>query len=406
MKEWKAKDIRVIGQTAALHSALPAAFRAAEAAAPRRFHGEIASYEATPLVAFPALAGRLGVKGIYAKDESKRFSLNAFKGLGGSYAMFRILCEKLALDPETTSLEDLTGGKYGEALGKTEFVTCTDGNHGRGVSWAAGLFGCRAHVFMPCGTREVRAEAIRKVGPAEVIITDRSYDDTVLLAKDMSEKHGWILIQDTAWDGYEKIPAWIIQGYLTLASEATEQLERLSVRPTHVFLQAGVGSMAGGVLGYLADYYGDRKPVAAVVEPEAANCIFASAKAGDGKAHSVEGMAATMMAGLNCGTPCKTVWPVLRDFAEFFISCEDSVAALGMRTYAAGLDGDPAVISGESGAATLGAAVRILSDGSLAGLREAMNLDTDSIILLINTEGDTDPENYRRIVCGGQSEGS
>lgn len=404
MKEWRAEDIRVIGQTACLHSALPAAFRAAEAAAPRRFHKGIASYERTPLAAFPALADRLGVKGIYAKDESKRFSLNAFKGLGGSYAMFRILCRKLGLDPETTTLKDLTGGEYREELGRTEFVTCTDGNHGRGVSWAAGLFGCRAHVFMPRGTREVRAEAIRKVGPAEVIITDLSYDDTVLLAKEMSEKHGWILIQDTAWDGYEKIPTWIIQGYLTLASEATEQLERLSVRPTHVFLQAGVGSMAGGVLAYLADYYGDRKPVAAIVEPEAANCIFASAEAGDGNTRSVEGIAVTMMAGLNCGTPCKTIWPVLRDFAEFFISCEDSVAALGMRTYAAGLDGDPAVISGESGAATLGAAVRILTDESLAGVREAMNLNADAVIFLINTEGDTDPENYRRTVCGCQSE--
>ncbi len=406
MKEWRAKDIRVIGQTASLYTEIPAAFRAAEAAAPRRFHKGIETYGETPLTALPALAGRLGVKGIYVKDESKRFSLNAFKGLGGSYAMFRILCEKLSLDPETTTLKDLTDGKYRKELGTIEFVTCTDGNHGRGVSWAAGLFGCRAHVFMPCGTREVRAEAIRKAGPADVVITELSYDDTVRLAKEMSGKYGWTLIQDTAWDGYEKIPTWIIQGYLTLAAEATEQLERLAVRPTHVFLQAGVGAMAGGVLGYLADYYGDCRPVASIVEPEAANCIFASAAAGDGKAHPVEGIASTMMAGLNCGTPCKTVWPVLRDHAEFFISCEDSVAALGMRTYAAGPDGDPTVISGESGAATLGAAVRILTDGALAGLRGAMKLNADSVVLLISTEGDTDPENYRRVVGGRQSETS
>ena len=404
MREWKGKDLRVIGHTTSLHTEIPPAFRAAEAAAPQRFHEGIETYGETPLTAFPTLAAMLGVKGIYAKDESKRFSLNAFKGLGGSYAMFRILCEKLALDPATVTLKDLTDGEYREALGKIEFVTCTDGNHGRGVSWAAGVFGCRAHVFMPCGTREVRAEVIRKVGPADVVITDLSYDDTVLLAKEMGEKNGWILIQDTAWDGYEKIPTWIIQGYLTLASETTEQLERISVRPTHVFLQAGVGAMAGGVLGYLADYYGDCRPVTAIVEPEAANCIFASAEAGDGNAHSVEGIADTMMAGLNCGTPCKVTWPVLRDYADFFISCEDAVAALGMRTYAAGLDGDPAVISGESGAATLGAAVRILSDNDLAGLREEMKLNADSVILLINTEGDTDPENYRRVVCGCQNE--
>jgi diaminopropionate ammonia-lyase len=251
---------------------------------------------------------------------------------------------------------------------------------------------------MPRGTQEVRAEAIRRVGPAEVTVTDLSYDDTVRLARRMSEQQGWILIQDTAWDGYEQIPTWIIQGYLTMAAETVEQLEALRVRPTHVFLQAGVGAMAGGILGYLADIYGDRKPIAAIVEPEAANCIYASVAAGDGSPHSVDGIAVTMMAGLNCGTPCKITWPILRDYAEFFITCEDAVAARGMRTYAAGLNGDPAIVSGESGAATLGALERILSDGGLAEVKAAMQLNADSVILLISTEGDTDPENYRRIL--------
>ncbi|MBR4442900.1 MAG: diaminopropionate ammonia-lyase [Clostridia bacterium] len=288
--------------------------------------------------------------------------------------------------------------KYRDKARQIEFVTCTDGNHGRGVSWAAGLFGCKAHVFMPCGSQEIRAEAIRKVGPADVVITDLSYDDTVRYAKDMSEQNGWILIQDTAWDGYEKIPTWIIQGYLTLASELKEQLDELSVCPTHVFLQAGVGAMAGGMLGYLTDNYKEDKPITAIVEPEAADCIYASARVRDGKAHSVDGIAHTMMAGLNCGTPCKVTWPILRDYAEFYISCGDSIAALGMRSYAAGLDEDSAVISGESGAVTLGAAQRILADDDLAEVRDAMRFSAKSVILLINTEGDTDPENYKRII--------
>ncbi|MCR5576076.1 MAG: diaminopropionate ammonia-lyase [Oscillospiraceae bacterium] len=393
---WTTKELRILETEKSSPSEIPAAFRASEAQASRRFHQTLAGYEETPLVALPALAERLGVRAVYAKDESKRFSLNAFKGLGGSYAMFRILCELLALDPAETSAATLMKPENREKLRSVEFVTCTDGNHGRGVSWAAGLFGCRAHVYMPCGTREVRAEAIRQVGPAEVSITDLSYDDTVLYAKAMSERHGWILIQDTSWDGYEKIPTWIVQGYLTMADEIIGQLEALAVRPTHVFLQAGVGAMAGGVLGCLADHYGARKPVAAIVEPESANCVFVSAHAGDGRPHSVEGIAHTMMAGLNCGTPCGLTWPILRDHAEFFISCEDSVAALGMQAFAAGRDGDPVVISGESGAAGLGAAVQILTDDSLAAAREAMKLDPDAVLLFINTEGDTDPDNYRR----------
>ena len=400
MKEWLGNNIRILGETRSFSSAVPPAFHMRESAAPRRFHASIDSYEITPLVRLPALARKLGVREICVKDESKRFSLNAFKGLGGSYAMFRILCELLSLDPADTSLAKLTSPACRERLRNVEFVTCTDGNHGRGVSWAAGLFGCRAHVFMPCGTQEVRAEAIRTVGPADVVITELSYDDTVRLAKDMSEQNGWILIQDSSWDGYETIPAWIIQGYLTLVSEATEQMDMLSLRPTHVFLQAGVGAMAGGVLGYLAAYYGENKPVAAVVEPEAANCVFASAGAGDGQPHSVDGIAHTMMAGLNCGTPCSISWPILRDYAEFYISCEDAVAARGMRSYAAGLEGDPVVVSGESGAATLGALECIMTDDRLIQLRSAMRLDSDSVVFLINTEGDTDPDNYRRVIRG------
>ncbi len=198
MKEWVGDELRIIGETRSFSSAVPSAFLGKESAVPRHFHESIPGYAVTPLIRLPALARRLGVKDICVKDESKRFSLNAFKGLGGSYAMFRILCERLSMNPAETSLTELTVPENREKLRGVEFVTCTDGNHGRGVSWAAGLFGCRAHVFMPCGTREVRAEAIRKIGPADVVITEFNYDDTVKLAKEMSEERGWILIQDTA----------------------------------------------------------------------------------------------------------------------------------------------------------------------------------------------------------------
>ena len=398
MREWRSGEIRILESRKPCCVELPEMFRSAEAKKARSFHEKIAGYEKTPLVSLAGLAESLHVKGIYVKDESRRFCLNSFKGLGGSYAMFRILCERLSLEPVRASFLDLIEGDFRDTLEKIEFVTCTDGNHGKGVAWAAGLFGCRAHVFMPFGSQEVRAEAIRKAGPAEVEITGLSYDDTVRHAKAMSEKNGWILIQDTAWEGYEKIPAWIIQGYLTLAAEAADDLDAKGILPTHVFLQAGVGAMAGGILGFLAERYRKSKSTAVIVEPCVADCIYRSAKAGDGKTRSVEGASVTIMAGLNCGTPCELTWPVLRDYADFYISIPDSVAADGMRSYAAGLNGDRKIVSGGSGAATLGALMRIMTDGQLSETRSAMGLNADSIVFLINTEGDTDPANYDEIV--------
>ena len=398
MREWTINEINILESIDTAHTMLPPLFGEAGAKASRAFHEQIEDYEKTPLVGLPHLAQKWNIGGIYVKDESKRFHLNAFKGLGGSYAMFRILCERLGLDPEKTCLQDLRGEAYREKISQLEFVTCTDGNHGRGVSWAAGIFGCRVHVYMPCGSQEVRAEAIRKAGPAEVEITNLSYDDAVQYAKEMSEKHGWTLIQDTAWDGYETIPAWIIQGYLTMASEAAEELDRLQIRPTHIFLQAGVGAMAGGVLSFFTSLYGENKPVVTIVEPVVADCIYQSAKAGDGAPHPEEGAPTTIMAGLNCGTPCLITWPVLRDYAEFYMSGPDEMAAEGMRTYAAGQDDDPKIISGESGAATLGAVQRILGDSAFAEVKAAMELNETSVLLLISTEGDTDPDNYKKIV--------
>ena len=396
MREWSINQINILENRVSNQEKTTLLFNNAGAEASRAFHEQIDGYKKTPLSSLTHLAEEWNVSAIYVKDESKRFSLNAFKGLGGCYAMFQIICEKLGLDPEHTTLRDLTEGEYKESISSIEFVTCTDGNHGRGVSWAAGIYNCKAHIYMPYGTQEVRAEAIRKVGPAEVEITKLSYDDTVKYAREVSDKNGWILIQDTAWDGYEKIPSWIIQGYLTMASEIVEELDGQEIRPSHIFLQAGVGAMAGGILSFFADCYGYNKPTVIIVEPTVADCIYQSAKAG--KACSVGGTPTTIMAGLNCGTPCKITWPILRDYAEYYVSGPDEMAAEGMRIYAAGINGDQKIVSGESGAATLGAAKEILTEPALAEVKDAMGFNNNSILLLISTEGDTDPENYRKII--------
>ena len=358
-----------------------------------RFHRSIPGYRETDLVSLECSARRYNVDSIFVKDESSRFGLKAFKGLGGSYCMFRILCSRLGLDPYTADYSDFSDGSLRAACGNIEFVTATDGNHGKGVSWAAKLFGCRARVFMPKGTVEARRLAVESAGSASAEITGLNYDQTVQYAAALAEKNGSILIQDTAWDGYEQIPGWIIEGYLTMALEAERQLA--GKVPTHVFLQAGVGSMAGGIEAYLLNRFSGREPAVTIVEPAEAACIYHSILAGDGKPRSIAGSPATIMAGLNCGTPCKTVWPTLRDGSSFFCACGDAVTELGMRAYADPAGTDRPVVSGESGAVTFGLLLHILNSDEL---RKLFHISADSVILLISTEGDTDPDGYRRVV--------
>lgn len=363
------------------------------------FHASLKQYAPTPLADLSSLAKELGVKAICVKDESPRFGLKAFKGLGGSYAVFRVVCRELGLDPRHTTMADLKKEAYREQVSKMVFVTATDGNHGKGISWAAGLLGCESHVYMPRGSVEVRAQAIRDAGTAKVTITDMAYDDTVRFVADLAEKNGWYLMQDTSKDELDEVPRWIVQGYLTMVYEALDQMKALGYsRPTHVFLQAGVGSMAGGVAGALACTFGEEKPVIGIVEPHEVACIFESARQNDGTTHPSVGSEETMMAGLNCAEPCETVWPLLRDLCEGYITCPDEVTAFGMRLLAYPKGSDAPIVSGESGAVTTGLAAMILGDPTYAELKEKLGLDENSVILTFSTEGDTDPENYKKIV--------
>lgn len=360
------------------------------------FHASFPEYAPTPLADLRGLAKRLGAAGIYVKDESKRFGLNAFKVLGGSYAIGRYIARRLDLELGDLPYERLVSPEIHARLGGITFATATDGNHGRGIAWTANRLGQKSVVCMPKGSAPERLNNIRALG-AEASITDRNYDDTVRLVRENAEKNGWVMVQDTAWEGYEDIPGWIMEGYTTMAYEAAQQLG--GQRPTHIFLQAGVGAMAGSVAGFFADLYGDGdRPIVTVVEPENAACIYRTAKANDGALHAVKGDLRTIMAGLACGEPCSIGWNVLRDHADFSVTIPDAVAAKGMRILGSPLPGDPRVISGESGAAALGFAAEALQNGRL---REALQLDGNSRILCFSTEGDTDQENYRRIVWDG-----
>lgn len=368
----------------------------------KSFHESFPVYNETPLRNMENLAKELGLGDIYVKDESYRFGLNAFKVLGGSFALGNYLAKRLNSSIAEMPYEKLISEEVRKKLGDIVFVTATDGNHGRGVAWTAKQLKQHSVVYMPKGSAKERLDNIIAEG-AEASITDLNYDEAVRLANSMAEEKGWVMVQDTAWEGYEDIPTWIIQGYSTMGYEAYEQLKRLGEeKPTHIFLQAGVGSMAGAITGLFSAIYGEDRPIITIVEPNKADCIYRTAEADDGKLRFVTGDMDTIMAGLACGEPCTIGWNILKDYADNFISCPDYTAAEGMRILGNPPKGDERVISGESGAATLGCVAEIMTNNNLAWMREKLKLDENSRVLFFSTEGDTDKENYIDIVWNGK----
>lgn len=368
----------------------------------RNFHKSFPEYSVTPLVNLDNLSKKLGLGGIFLKDESYRFGLNAFKVLGGSYAMAKYLAQRLNMDIKDLPYEKLISDEIREKIGDITFVTATDGNHGRGVAWTANRLKQKSVVYMPKGSSLTRLENIRKEG-AEASITDMNYDDAVRLAAEYADEHNGVVIQDTAWEGYEEIPAWIMQGYGTMGLEALEQLRNdyKINRPTHIFLQAGVGSLAGGIQGFFASVFGEDCPKTVVVEAKEAACYYESAIANDGNPRAVGGDMPTIMAGLACGEVNITGFEVLKNYSKVFVSAPNFVAANGMRVLGNPLNGDNKVISGESGAVTLGLVYEIMTNSEYNDLKDNLGLDEDSKVLLFSTEGDTDPDKYREIVWEG-----
>ena len=369
----------------------------------RSFHRSFPQYSITPLASLDGMAKHLGLGSLFVKDESYRFGLNAFKVLGGSFAMARYIAQQMGRDVGEMTYDYLTSEAFRQEFGQATFFTATDGNHGRGVAWAANKLGQKAVVHMPKGSAKSRFDNIAKEG-AKVTIEEVNYDDCVRMAaaEAAETKHG-VVVQDTAWAGYEEIPAWIMQGYGTMANEAAEQLRQLEVnRPTHVFVQAGVGSLAGAVVGYFTNLYPNNPPKFVVMEAKAADCLYRGAVAGDGNPRIVDGDLTTIMAGLACGEPNILSWDILRNHVSAFVSCPDWVSARGMRMLGMPVKGDPSVVSGESGAVGMGLISAIMEDDTYRDLREHLELDRFSQVLMFSTEGDTDPEKYRRILWDGE----
>ena len=368
----------------------------------RNFHKSFPQYSVTPLVALDQLADSLGVGGIYIKDESHRFGLNSFKALGATFALASFIAETVERSVWELDYGAITSPAIRQELGDFTFFATTDGNHGRAVAWAANKIGQKSVIYMPKGCPQVRLENIRREG-AEAYITESNYDDTIRFTASLAANTPrGVIVQDTAWEGYENIPGWIMQGYGVLALEACEQMHELGIKPTHMLIQAGVGAFAGSAQGVVKNFYGADSPTTFVVEPNVADCHYQSVQKGDGSIVNVVGNMDTIMAGLACGEPNILSWDILKNHSSYFVTIEDNNAARGMRVLGAPLKRDPRVISGESGASSMGFLMELLTNDDLSELRKQAGIDKNSRILLFSTEGDTDPGNYKQVVWDGK----
>lgn len=358
------------------------------------FHKSIPGYKPTPLYSYSSLAKKLGVKEILIKDEAPRFNQNAFKVLGSSYALANILARQYNID--SLLFENIQ--KITEKQPKLTFATATDGNHGRGLAWSAKMFYQNCVVYLPKGSSAYRLHVIQSLG-AEAYITHLNYDDTVRYVAELSDKLQYILVQDTVSNGCLDIPLLIMQGYMTIIAEFIEQFNfSEGDYPTHVILQAGVGSFAGAIVSILKQIFPDSVHYI-IVEPTTANCHYLSSCSLNGAPVNVKAEMNTIMAGLACGEVNPISWDILKNSADCFITCEDDITKRGMRLMNNPSGGDLKIISGESGAVPLGVLFELCNNKNLIKLRQLLQINETSKIFLINTEGDTDPENYQKI-CG------
>jgi diaminopropionate ammonia-lyase len=347
-------------------------------------------YAPTPLHALPQLARRLGVAEIRYKDERSRFGLKSFKALGGAYAVARVLQRAIAAAGrgEATST-DLVRGTFRDLVAGMTVTCATDGNHGRSVAWGAQIFGCRCVIFVHEKVSQGRRDAIARYG-ADVVEVKGNYDDAVRHAAATAAAHGWTVVSDTSYPGYRDIPVDVMHGYGVMAAEVAAQLD---APPTHVLAQAGVGAMAAAVCADFWLRWGERRPRFVVVEPTSADCVTRSLMAGHPVA--VGGDLDTIMAGLACGEVSELAWEILGSGTNAAIAVPDSYALAAVRAFAAPAAGDPAIVSGETGAAGLAALLAAHDDPTI---RSALALDAHSRVLLLGSEGDTDAAIYREIV--------
>jgi diaminopropionate ammonia-lyase len=355
-----------------------------------RFMSCLREDKETPLLSLANLAQRTGIATIHIKDEGHRLGLGSFKALGGSYAVIRqVLDEASRRLAAPRDVSDLFTPEV-KAVAESMAVACaTDGNHGRSVAQGAQLVGAHCVIFVHAGVSEERVAAIARYG-AEIVRVAGAYDDSVAEASRTAGEKGWIVVSDTSWPGYERIPGLVMQGYTALLREALRQIPQ---PPTHVFIQAGVGGVAAATAGHFSIVFGDNRPTFIVVEPSRAACIFESVRAG--KPIKIVHGQPTVMSMLECYEPSLVAWRVLSRAADAFMTVEENDAVDVMNRLAFPMDGDPAIVAGESGGVGLAGLLKAAADPEVKG---KLGLGSDSRVFLINTEGATDPVLYAKLV--------
>lgn len=349
-------------------------------------------YEPTPLYDLTGLAKSLKIGALWYKDEAPRFGLGSFKALGGAYAVFRWIANRVL--EETGNKVDsaaLLAGAHRDITGKLTVATATDGNHGRSVAWGAQMFGCRAIVYIHATVSEGRKAAIERFG-AEVRRIDGDYDDSVRQCADDAATNGWQVISDTSYAGYTEIPKLVMHGYGVMIDEALRQLPS-PAQPTHVFIQAGVGGLPAAVIARLWQRLDDNRPYVVIVEPHSADCVYQTALAG--RPTKASGNLDTLMAGLAAGEISPVAWEVIRPGANAFMTLPDEAAVRAMRALARGIGGDRPVVGGEAGVGGLAGLITAAADRTA---REALDLRRDARVLIFGSEGDTDPALYEKLV--------
>ena len=349
------------------------------------------AYQPTPIFDLARLAEGLGLEAVCYKHEGPRFGLGSFKALGGAYAVLRSIQRELSgAEGRQITVEEIHGGHFAPLISEMTIISATDGNHGRSVAWGAQRYGAKCRIYIHAEVSSFRAEAMQKLG-AEVIRIDGDYDATVAQTRLDAEEFGWLIVSDTSWPGYFLPPLDVMAGYGVMAREIVRELPEL---PTHVFLQGGVGGLAASVIAVFHQEWGKAAPRNIVVEPELAPCLFASAKAGAPISVKIE--EETLMAGLSCGEPSQIAWKILENAVHGFMTIPEALVAPAVRMLATGQSGDPGLDVGESAVAGL---IGLICGATNRSLRDEMKLGPASRVMIIGSEGVTDPSLFQAIMA-------
>lgn len=358
-------------------------------------HTEIArwlGYAPTPLVALDRLAADLGLATLHYKDESGRFGLGSFKSLGGAYAVMMLLADLIeARNGVRPALDAIRNGSLADAARAVTVVTATDGNHGRSVAWGARMAGCRCRIYVHAGVSPARTAAMEALG-AEVVRVAGDYDDSLHRCAGDAAEMGWHVVSDTSYDGYMALPRHVMAGYSVMAAEILEAMG--AAPPTHVVVQAGVGGLAAAVCARMWSALDADRPVFVIVEPDRAACVLESAR--QNRPMTVGIARETVMAGLSCGEVSLLAWEILSRGAGHFLAIGEDGIGPAMRLLASGTAGGGCIEAGESAVPGLVALLAVCADPSL---RETVGVGTDSRVVLLGTEGATDPDIYRAMIA-------